>query len=100
MKQLTTIVMIIMFTLAAANGATLGEEMFVVKLEESGVQFVYSDEGRVTLIKTEATATLIDELVAEKPPGVEVTIVTYANKGNRSPGFELIYEEDIKDEEE
>ena len=90
--------MIIMFTVAAANATTLGEEMFVVKLEEYGVQFIYSTGGRVTLIKTEATAALIDELVAETPPGVDVAVVTYHDRGRG--GYELIYEEDKKDEEE
>ena len=101
MKYFETRLAIIIVALAlsvslvtSGNAASLGEEQFVAKLEESGVQFIYSTEGRVTLIKTETTAELIDSLVAEKPLGVDVTVVTYANTGNRSPGYELTYEEE------
>lgn len=95
MKQVVSIVMIIVFAMAAANmtqASSLGEELFVAKLEESGVQFIYSTEGLVTLIKTEATAELVDALVADKPLGVNVTVVTYLDKGRG--GYELVYEEE------
>ena len=99
MKKFITIGMIIMFALATANAATEDEQWlideFVVKLEESGVQFAYSTsktESRITLIKTEVTAETVDALVAEKPPAIDVVVVKYVSHGRS--GYELTYEDE------
>jgi len=104
MKYFETRLAIIIVALALAvslvTSVNATEEEYVAELAASDVQFIYSTNGNVTLIKTEATAEAIDAFVAKAPTSVEVTVVVYSNTGNRKPGYELTNDEPATEEEE
>ena len=89
---------IIGLTLALISSVNATEEQFVTELEEAGVNFIYS-EGQVTVVKTKETAEAVEAIVAKQPDSVKLTIVIYADTGNRAPGWKITdEEEDVADE--
>ena len=79
--------------IALVTSVSANEEQFVTELEQSGVNFIYS-EGQVTLIKTAETTEAVEAIVAKQPDSVKLTIVIYSDTGNRKPGWKLSDEEE------
>lgn len=84
----TALLMILMFFTVAVDAESTAEQRFFDEVIESGVNFVLVDD-HLTLVKTDETAEAVDALVAKKPTGTEVTVITYKNTGNRQPGWKL-----------
>ena len=85
--RLTVAALIVMFAAVAISSEVGANDRFVEEVKASNVQFIYSDDGKLTFIKTEDTAEAVDALVAKKPRGIVVKVVNYINNGRA--GWEL-----------
>ena len=87
--RITTLIFILMLATIAIDNVAQADERYIAEVKASDVNYIYSSTGKLTFIKTEDTAEAVDELVAKKPDGLEVTVVTYTDTGQRSPGWKL-----------
>ena len=96
--RITPFILMALFAVAAANAETIADQRFVAEVEQSDVNFVYASDGKMTIVKTNDTAEAVDALMAKKPTGLDVTVVTYtttvtrSETGDRETGFKLEYE--------
>ena len=73
MKKVTTIGILVLLAVTAYASVN-DDTTFLAKLNAANINYVYSNEGRVTILRTSDTSEAIDKLLIETPKDIKVTV--------------------------
>lgn len=74
--RITPILMMLLFTVSVYANIS-DNDTFLAKLDAAKVNYVYSDEGRLTILVTNESDKTILELAKDAPASLKVNLVSY-----------------------